>query len=119
MSIEIPQQRFVDAFGSTMSGGEEMERSSVRENFSELQVALFGEHIFAAWDGVKILSFHFFTRRLLNFVSLVLVIDEGLGFLHHLAHAVKSLISVCLSNLPYLISLYLMRHLEWMGYITD
>jgi hypothetical protein len=53
VSIEIPQQRFVDAFGSTMSGGEEMERSSVRENFSELQVALFGEHIFAAWTESK------------------------------------------------------------------
>jgi len=34
-----------------MSGGEEMERSSVRENFSELQVALFGEHIFGGMDA--------------------------------------------------------------------
>ena len=75
-----------------MSGGEEMERSSVRENFSELQVALFGEHIFGGMDAALLeLNLSFIrvslTRRLLlNFVSLVLVIDEGLGFLHHLAH---------------------------------
>ena len=55
-------------------------------NFSELQVALFGEHTsLAAWTPpCWSLSSHscFFMRHLLNFVSLVLVIDEGLGFLH-------------------------------------
>ena len=86
VSIEIPQQRFVgnrlDNERRRRVGGEIV----TAPNFSELQVALFGEHTsLAAWTPpCWSLSSHscFFMRHLLNFVSLVLVIDEGLGFLH-------------------------------------
>ena len=109
------------------SGGEKIVTAP---NFSELQVALFGEYtIFGGMDAT-LLEFVFsyiavflwdicWTLSVL-FLSLMRVWVFYIYASFTCSACRSEKFDICLSvQSPYLLSLYLIWQLEWMGYITD